>query len=85
MIAKLGERIQEMKSGIAEARISPDEVTEKLLTELQTKQTTPEVKLSKYYLFDVKRWLEWIVWGGDRCPSLHHRLGGTSLCCQSNS
>lgn len=63
VIAKLRERIHEMKSGIAEVRISQDEATDKLLTELQTKQTTPEIKLSKYYLFDVKRWAEWLVWG----------------------
>ena len=52
-----------MKSGITEVRISQDEATDKLLTELQTKQTTPEIKLSKYYLFDVKRWAEWLIWG----------------------
>ena len=52
-----------MKSGIAEVQISQDETTDKLLTELQAKQTTPEIKLSKYYLFDVKRWVEWLVWG----------------------
>lgn len=63
MITKLGERIHEMKSGIAEVRISQDEATDKVLTELQTKQTTPEIKLSKYYLFDVKRWAEWLIWG----------------------
>lgn len=63
VIAKLGESIHEMKSGIAEVRISQDEATDKLLTELQTKQTTPEIKLSKYYLFDVKRWAEWLIWG----------------------
>ena len=61
VIVKLGERIHEMKSGITEVRISQDEATDKLLTELQTKQTT--IKLSKYYLFDVKRWAEWLVWG----------------------
>ena len=63
VIAKLGERIHEMNSGITEVRISQDEATDKLLTELQAKQTTPEIKLSKYYLFDVKRWAEWLVWG----------------------
>lgn len=63
VIAKLGERIHEMKSGITEVRISQDEATDKLLTELQPKQTTPEMKLSKYYLFDVKRWAEWLIWG----------------------
>ncbi|ERJ88989.1 hypothetical protein HMPREF1989_00088 [Porphyromonas gingivalis F0566] len=62
VIAKLGERIHEMNSGITEVRISQDEATDKLLTELQAKQTTPEIKLSKYYLFDVKRWAEWLVW-----------------------
>ncbi|KXB72314.1 hypothetical protein [Porphyromonas somerae] len=63
VIVKLGERIHEMKSGITEVRISQDEATDKLLTELQPKQTTPEMKLSKYYLFDVKRWAEWLIWG----------------------
>ena len=63
VIAKLGERIHEMKSGITEVRISQDETTDKLLTERQTKQTTPEIKLFKYYLFDVKRWAEWLIWG----------------------
>ncbi|WP_235304083.1 hypothetical protein [Porphyromonas macacae] len=63
VITKLDERIHEMKSGITEVRISQDEATDKVLTELQTKQSTPEIKLSKYYLFDVKRWAEWIVWG----------------------
>lgn len=63
VIAKLGERTHEMKSGITKVRISQDEATDKLLTELQTKQTTPEIKLSKYYLFDVKRWAEWLIWG----------------------
>lgn len=63
VIAKLGERIHEMKSGITEVRISQYEATDKLLTKVQAKQTTPEIKLSKYYLFDVKRWAEWIVWG----------------------
>ena len=63
VIAKLGERIHEMKSGITEVRISQDKATDKLLTELQTKQTIPEIKLSKYYLFDVKRWAEWLIWG----------------------
>lgn len=63
VIAKLGERIHEMKSGIAEVQISQDETTDKLLKELQAKQSTPEIKLSKYYLFDVKRWVEWLVWG----------------------
>ncbi len=51
-----------MKSGIAEVRISQDEATDKLLTEPQIKQTTPEIKLSKYYLFNVKRWAEWLTW-----------------------
>lgn len=52
-----------MKSGIAEVRISQDEATDRLLTELQTKQPSPEVKVSKYYLFDTKRWAEWLAWG----------------------
>ncbi|WP_235316463.1 hypothetical protein [Porphyromonas macacae] len=61
MITKLGEHIHEIKSGMAEVRISQDEATDKLLTELQAKQTTPEVKVAKYYLFDAKHRAEWIV------------------------
>ncbi|WP_373843114.1 hypothetical protein, partial [Bacteroides heparinolyticus] len=53
----------EMKSGIAEVRISQDEATDRLLTELQPKQLSPEVKVTKYCLFDAKRWAEWLVWG----------------------
>ena len=63
VLTKLGARIHEMKSGIAEMRISQDEATDKLLTELQPKQLSPEVKVTKYYLFDAKRWAEWLVWG----------------------
>ena len=63
VLTKLGTRIHEMKSGIAEVRISQDEATDRLLTELQPKQLSPEVKVTKYYLFDAKRWAEWIVWG----------------------
>lgn len=63
VLTKLGARIHEMKSGIAEVRISQDEAADRLLTELQTKQPTPEVKITKYYLFDAKRWAEWLVWG----------------------
>ncbi len=63
VLTKLGARIHEMKSGIAEVRISQDEVTDRLLTKLQTKQPSPEVRITKYYLFDAKRWAEWLVWG----------------------
>lgn len=63
VLTKLGARIHEMKSGIAEMRISQDEATDRLLTELQTKQPSHEVKVSKYCLFDAKRWAEWLVWG----------------------
>lgn len=63
VLTKLGARIHEMKSGIAEVRISQDEATDRLLTELQPKQFSPEVKVTKYYLFDAKRWAEWLVWG----------------------
>lgn len=63
VLTKLGTRIHEMKSGIAEMRISQNETADKLLTELQTKQPSPEVKVTKYYLFDAKRWAEWFVWG----------------------
>lgn len=63
VLTKLGARIHEMKSGIAELRISQDEASDRLLTELQPKQFSPEVKVTKYYLFDAKRWAEWLVWG----------------------
>lgn len=63
VLTKLGARIHEMKSGIAEVRISQDEATDRLLTELQPKQFSPEVKVTKYHLFDAKRWAEWLVWG----------------------
>lgn len=63
VLTKLGARIHEMKSGIAEVRISQDEATDRLLTELQPKQLSPEVKVTKYCLFDAKRWAEWLVWG----------------------
>lgn len=63
VLTKLGARIHEMKSGIAEVRISQDEAADRLLTELQTKQPSPEVKVTKYSLFDAKRWAEWLVWG----------------------
>lgn len=62
VVAKLGERIHEMKSGIAEVRISQDEATCKLIEKMQAKQSPPKVKVSQYYLFDAKRWAEWIVW-----------------------
>lgn len=63
VLTKLGARIHEIKSDIAEVRISQNEATDKLLTELQTKQPSPDVKITKYYLFDAKRWAEWLVWG----------------------
>lgn len=63
VIEKLGQRIHEMKSGIAEVRISHNDAIDKLLNELQAKQSTHETKETKYYLFDVKRWAEWLIWG----------------------
>lgn len=62
VLNKLGERIREMKSGIAEVRLTQDEATDKVLTELQVQQATPEVKVTKYFFFDAKRWAEWCVW-----------------------
>lgn len=66
-LAKLGQRIREMKEGIGELREAQDEALATLVGQIQaaqTAQTPPEVKLSKYYLFDAKRWAEWIiVWG----------------------
>lgn len=65
-LAKLGQRIREMKEGVGELREAQDEALATLVGQIQaaqTAQTPPEVKLSKYYLFDAKRWAEWIVWG----------------------
>ena len=65
-LSKLGQRIREMKEGVGELREAQDEALATLVGQIQTAQaaqTPPEVKLSKYYLFDAKRWIEWIVWG----------------------
>ena len=58
VLNKLGNRIHEMKSGIAEVRTAQDETTNKLIDEMQDNQSPPEVKVSQYYLFDAKRWAE---------------------------
>lgn len=52
-----------MNTSVAEVQWSEDEATDKLLTEFQAQQTIPEVKVTKCYLFDAKRWAEWCVWG----------------------
>lgn len=52
-----------MKAGVAEVRLSQDEATGKLLTELQAQQAALGVKVTKYFFFDAKRWAEWCVWG----------------------
>ena len=55
-----------MKEGVGELREAQDEALARLVEQIQTAQATQapvEVKLSKYYLFDAKRWAEWIVWG----------------------
>ena len=62
-LSKLGQRIREMKEGVGELREAQDEALATLVGQIQTAQTPSEVKLSKYYLFDAKRWIEWIVWG----------------------
>ncbi len=65
-LSKLGQRIREMKEGVGELREAQDEALARLVEQIQTAQATQapvEVKLSKYYLFDAKRWAEWIVWG----------------------
>lgn len=46
----LGKRIREIKDSIAS-----------LSEKIQETQSPPEIK--KYYLFDVKRWIEWLIWG----------------------
>ena len=57
---------EELIGGVGELREAQDEALATLVGQIQTAQaaqTPPEVKLSKYYLFDAKRWIEWIVWG----------------------
>ena len=57
----LGKRIREIKDGITKAQEKQAENLASLSEKIQETQSPPEIK--KYYLFDVKRWIEWLIWG----------------------
>ncbi len=57
----LGKRIREIKDGITKTQEKQAENIASLSEKIQETQSPPEVK--KYYLFDVKRWMEWLIWG----------------------
>lgn len=57
----LGKRIREIKDGITKTQEKQTENIASLSEKIQETQSPPEVK--KYYLFDVKRWMEWLIWG----------------------
>ena len=57
----LGKRIREIKDSIAKNQERQAKSIASLSEKIQETQSSPEVK--KYYLFDVKRWIEWLIWG----------------------
>ncbi len=57
----LGKRIREIKDGITKTQEKQADSIASLSEKIQETQSSPEVK--KYYLFDVKRWMEWLIWG----------------------
>ena len=57
----LGKRIREIKDGITKTQKKQAENIASLSEKIQETQSPPEIK--KYYLFDVKRWMEWLIWG----------------------
>ena len=57
----LGKRIREIKDGITKTQEQQVESIASLSEKIQETQSSPKVK--KYYLFDVKRWMEWLIWG----------------------
>lgn len=57
----LGKRIREIKDGITKTQEKQAESIASLSEKIQETQSPPTVK--KYYLFDVKRWVEWLIWG----------------------
>ena len=57
----LGKRIREIKDGITKTQEQQAESIASLSEKIQETQSPPEIK--KYYLFDVKRWMEWLIWG----------------------
>lgn len=56
----IGKRIREIKDGITKTQEQQAESIASLSEKIQETQSPPEVK--KYYLFDVKRWVEWLIW-----------------------
>ena len=57
----LGKRIREIKDDITKTQEQQAENIASLSEKIQETQSPPEIK--KYYLFDVKRWMEWLFWG----------------------
>lgn len=57
----LGKRIREIKDGIKKTQEKQAESIATLCEKIEETQSHPKVK--KYYLFDVKRWMEWLIWG----------------------
>lgn len=57
----LGKRIREIKDAITKTQEQQAESIASLSEKIQETQSPPEIK--KYYLFDIKRWLEWLFWG----------------------
>ena len=57
----LGKRIREIKDSIAKNQERQAKSIASLSEKIQETQSPPEIK--KYYLFDVKRWIEWLIWG----------------------
>lgn len=57
----LGKRIREIKDSIAKNQERQAKSIASLSEKIQETQSPPEVK--KYYFFDVKRWIEWLIWG----------------------
>lgn len=57
----LGKRIREIKDGIKKTQEKQAESIAALCEKIEETQSHPKVK--KYYLFDVKGWIEWLIWG----------------------
>ena len=56
----LGKRIREIKDGITEAQEKQAKNIASLSEKIREVQSPPEIK--KYYLFDVKRRMVWLIW-----------------------
>lgn len=57
----LGKRIREIKDGITKAQEKQAKNIASLSEKIREVQSPPEIK--KYYLFDVKRRMVWLIWG----------------------